>query len=88
MVKAEALKFVDESRMDAFLANCDCRYESRNTVMLKVCLDIDFLYIISLPGRCDFYYLRYHGSGVVYVIFDLSTAYNEKKTTNNTVPSK
>ncbi|RCN43417.1 TMEM9 protein [Ancylostoma caninum] len=22
--------------MDAFLANCDCRFESRNTVMLKV----------------------------------------------------
>jgi len=27
---------VDENRMDAFLANCECKYESRNTVMIKV----------------------------------------------------
>jgi len=27
---------VDESRLDAFLANCECKFESRNTVMIKV----------------------------------------------------
>ncbi|KAK6008977.1 TMEM9 protein [Ostertagia ostertagi] len=32
----EVIKVVDELHMDAFLANCDCRFESRNTVMLKV----------------------------------------------------
>ncbi|KAJ1369642.1 hypothetical protein KIN20_031142 [Parelaphostrongylus tenuis] len=36
VVKAEVAKIVDEFHMDAFLANCDCRFESRNTVMLKV----------------------------------------------------
>ncbi|KAL6733287.1 hypothetical protein Aduo_003945 [Ancylostoma duodenale] len=36
VVKGEVTKYVDEMHMDAFLANCDCRFESRNTVMLKV----------------------------------------------------
>ncbi|VDM65522.1 unnamed protein product [Strongylus vulgaris] len=36
VVKGEVTKYVDETHMDAFLANCDCRFESRNTVMLKV----------------------------------------------------
>ncbi|VDO74694.1 unnamed protein product [Haemonchus placei] len=36
VVKGEVIKIVDEWHMDAFLANCDCRFESRNTVMLKV----------------------------------------------------
>uniref|UniRef100_A0A158PA52 TMEM9 protein n=1 Tax=Angiostrongylus cantonensis TaxID=6313 RepID=A0A158PA52_ANGCA len=36
VVKAEVAKIVDDFHMDAFLANCDCRFESRNTVMLKV----------------------------------------------------
>lgn len=36
VVKGEVAKIVDEFHMDAFLANCDCRFESRNTVMLKV----------------------------------------------------
>lgn len=28
---------VDEARLDAFLANCNCRFESRNSLLLKVC---------------------------------------------------
>lgn len=36
VVKSEVAKVIDEFHMDAFLANCDCRFESRNTVMLKV----------------------------------------------------
>ncbi|VDM59562.1 unnamed protein product [Angiostrongylus costaricensis] len=36
VVKTEVAKIVDDFHMDAFLANCDCRFESRNTVMLKV----------------------------------------------------
>ncbi|KAK5966200.1 Transmembrane protein 9 [Trichostrongylus colubriformis] len=36
VVKGEVMKVVDDLHMDAFLANCDCRFESRNTVMLKV----------------------------------------------------
>lgn len=36
VVKVEAGRVIDELHMDAFLANCDCRFESRNTVMLKV----------------------------------------------------
>ncbi|VDK43531.1 unnamed protein product [Anisakis simplex] len=36
VVKNNVLNIVDGKHMDAFLANCDCKYESRNTVMLKV----------------------------------------------------
>ncbi|WKX96341.1 hypothetical protein Q1695_012639 [Nippostrongylus brasiliensis] len=36
VVKSEVSKIIDDFHMDAFLANCDCRFESRNTVMLKV----------------------------------------------------
>ncbi|KAK6040983.1 TMEM9 protein [Cooperia oncophora] len=36
VVKGEVMKVIDDFHMDAFLANCDCRFESRNTVMLKV----------------------------------------------------
>ncbi|MFH4975858.1 hypothetical protein AB6A40_002567 [Gnathostoma spinigerum] len=36
VVKANVLNIVDAAHLDAFLANCDCKYESRNTVMLKV----------------------------------------------------
>ncbi|CAJ0577882.1 unnamed protein product, partial [Mesorhabditis spiculigera] len=36
VVRAEVASIVDENRMDAFLANCDCHFESRNTVMIKV----------------------------------------------------
>ncbi|KAE9549251.1 hypothetical protein FO519_007541 [Halicephalobus sp. NKZ332] len=36
VVKQTVIDIVDNAHMDAFLANCDCRYESRNTVLLKV----------------------------------------------------
>ncbi|VDN58244.1 unnamed protein product [Dracunculus medinensis] len=36
VVKSNVLDIVDGVHLDAFLANCDCKYESRNTVMLKV----------------------------------------------------
>lgn len=48
VVKQSVKGFVDDSHMDGklfehsqllfsvFLANCDCRYESRNTILLKV----------------------------------------------------
>jgi hypothetical protein len=29
-------KTVDDARLDAFLANCNCKFESRNSVLLKV----------------------------------------------------
>lgn len=37
MVKPNVLEIVDAAHLDAFLANCDCKHESRNTVLLKVC---------------------------------------------------
>uniref|UniRef100_A0A914CR31 Transmembrane protein 9 n=1 Tax=Acrobeloides nanus TaxID=290746 RepID=A0A914CR31_9BILA len=36
VVKESVNATVDASHVDAFLANCDCRFESRNTVVLKV----------------------------------------------------
>ncbi|TMS34759.1 hypothetical protein L596_002286 [Steinernema carpocapsae] len=36
VVKTNVIGIVDPVHLDAFLANCDCKYESRNTVMLKV----------------------------------------------------
>uniref|UniRef100_A0A1I7WWN7 Rh187 n=1 Tax=Heterorhabditis bacteriophora TaxID=37862 RepID=A0A1I7WWN7_HETBA len=36
VVKGVVAGVVDDSHIDAFLANCDCRHESRNTVMLKL----------------------------------------------------
>ncbi|KAL3994540.1 TMEM9 family protein [Acanthocheilonema viteae] len=36
VVKPNVLKIVDAAHLDAFLANCDCKHESRNTVLLKV----------------------------------------------------
>ncbi|EJW82462.1 TMEM9 family protein [Wuchereria bancrofti] len=36
VVKPNVLDIVDAAHLDAFLANCDCKHESRNTVLLKV----------------------------------------------------
>ncbi|EFO24202.2 hypothetical protein LOAG_04284 [Loa loa] len=36
VVKPNVLEIVDAAHLDAFLANCDCKHESRNTVLLKV----------------------------------------------------
>ncbi|VDK72321.1 unnamed protein product [Onchocerca ochengi] len=36
VVKPNVLNIVDAAHLDAFLANCDCKHESRNTVLLKV----------------------------------------------------
>uniref|UniRef100_A0A183BMT0 AAA domain-containing protein n=1 Tax=Globodera pallida TaxID=36090 RepID=A0A183BMT0_GLOPA len=36
VVKQVVLNDVDASRLDAFLANCNCRFESRNSLLLKV----------------------------------------------------
>ncbi|VDN01949.1 unnamed protein product [Thelazia callipaeda] len=36
VVKPNVLKIVDTAHLDAFLANCDCKHESRNTILLKV----------------------------------------------------
>lgn len=49
VVKQDVKKYVDESHMDAFLANCDCRYESRNTVLLKVVV-IFVICVLALLG--------------------------------------
>ncbi|KAL3121172.1 hypothetical protein niasHT_002167 [Heterodera trifolii] len=35
VVKQAVLSDVDASRLDAFLANCNCRFESRNSLLLK-----------------------------------------------------
>lgn len=42
VVKPNVLEIVDAAHLDAFLANCDCKHESRNTVLLKVCSIYDF----------------------------------------------
>uniref|UniRef100_A0A7E4V9A3 TMEM9 protein n=1 Tax=Panagrellus redivivus TaxID=6233 RepID=A0A7E4V9A3_PANRE len=36
VVRQEVSTIVDDAHMDAFLANCDCKHESRNTILLKV----------------------------------------------------
>ncbi|KAI1720322.1 TMEM9 domain-containing protein [Ditylenchus destructor] len=36
VVKDSVRHIVDEPRLDAFLANCNCKYESRNSLLLKV----------------------------------------------------
>ncbi|KAH7727121.1 Protein R12C12.6 a [Aphelenchoides avenae] len=36
VVKQTVVGIVDDTHVDAFLANCDCKFESRNTVLLKV----------------------------------------------------
>lgn len=35
VVKQAVMKIVDENRIDAFLANCNCKFESRNSLLLK-----------------------------------------------------
>lgn len=40
--------------MDAFLANCDCKYESRNTVLLKVVVIFVICVIAVLTGYMVF----------------------------------
>ncbi|KAI6183762.1 hypothetical protein M3Y97_00523600 [Aphelenchoides bicaudatus] len=49
VVKQSVKQYVDEAHTDAFLANCDCRYESRNTVLLKVVV-IFFICVLALLG--------------------------------------
>ena len=44
VVRREVSTIIDEARVDAFLANCECRYESRNTVMIKVAV----LFVLAL----------------------------------------
>uniref|UniRef100_A0A914VEM8 Transmembrane protein 9 n=1 Tax=Plectus sambesii TaxID=2011161 RepID=A0A914VEM8_9BILA len=36
VVRKSVLKDVDVTRLETFLANCECKYEVRNTVMIKV----------------------------------------------------
>ncbi|CAI2345169.1 unnamed protein product [Caenorhabditis sp. 36 PRJEB53466] len=54
IVKDQVDNLVDESHMDAFLANCDCRYESRNTVLLKVVVIFVICVIAVLTGYMVF----------------------------------
>ncbi|CAD5211891.1 unnamed protein product [Bursaphelenchus okinawaensis] len=49
VVKFSVKGFVDSSHLDAFLANCDCRFESRNTILLKVVV-IFVICILALLG--------------------------------------
>uniref|UniRef100_A0A914YQ58 Transmembrane protein 9 n=1 Tax=Panagrolaimus superbus TaxID=310955 RepID=A0A914YQ58_9BILA len=36
VVKQTVYGIVNDAHMDAFLANCDCKHESRNTILLKI----------------------------------------------------
>uniref|UniRef100_A0A1I7UA76 TMEM9 protein n=1 Tax=Caenorhabditis tropicalis TaxID=1561998 RepID=A0A1I7UA76_9PELO len=54
IVKDQVNNMVDETHMDAFLANCDCRYESRNTVLLKVVVIFVICVIAVLTGYMVF----------------------------------
>uniref|UniRef100_A0AC34F978 Transmembrane protein 9 n=2 Tax=Panagrolaimus sp. ES5 TaxID=591445 RepID=A0AC34F978_9BILA len=36
VVKQIVYGIVNDAHMDAFLANCDCKHESRNTILLKI----------------------------------------------------
>uniref|UniRef100_A0A8R1DPJ9 Transmembrane protein 9 n=1 Tax=Caenorhabditis japonica TaxID=281687 RepID=A0A8R1DPJ9_CAEJA len=54
IVKDQVSNLVDEAHMDAFLANCDCRYESRNTVLLKVVVIFVICVIAVLTGYMVF----------------------------------
>uniref|UniRef100_A0AC35FZV7 Uncharacterized protein n=1 Tax=Panagrolaimus sp. PS1159 TaxID=55785 RepID=A0AC35FZV7_9BILA len=38
VVKQIVYGIVNDAHIDAFLANCDCKHESRNTILLKVSL--------------------------------------------------
>ncbi|CAO4365708.1 unnamed protein product [Caenorhabditis nigoni] len=54
IVMDQVSNVVDEAHMDAFLANCDCRYESRNTVLLKVVVIFVICVIAVLTGYMVF----------------------------------
>ncbi|CAD5215959.1 unnamed protein product [Bursaphelenchus xylophilus] len=49
VVKVSVKGVVDSSHLDAFLANCDCRFESRNTILLKVVV-IFVICVLALLG--------------------------------------
>lgn len=36
VVAKEVKSVIDDAHLDAFLANCECRHESRNMVLIKV----------------------------------------------------
>ncbi|CAD6194463.1 unnamed protein product [Caenorhabditis auriculariae] len=54
VVRSEVTRYVDNTHMDAFLANCDCRSESRNTVLLKVVVIFVICVIAVLTGYMTF----------------------------------
>ncbi|ULU06693.1 hypothetical protein L5515_014599 [Caenorhabditis briggsae] len=54
IVMEQVSNLIDEAHMDAFLANCDCRYESRNTVLLKVVVIFVICVIAVLTGYMVF----------------------------------
>ncbi|CAI5442532.1 unnamed protein product [Caenorhabditis angaria] len=54
IVKDQVISLIDSSKIDAFLANCDCRYESRNTVLLKVVVIFVICVIAVLTGYMVF----------------------------------
>ncbi|CAI4224190.1 unnamed protein product [Auanema sp. JU1783] len=48
VVKPEVIDDVVDTHIDAFLANCNCKYESRNSVMLKVVVNFIIVVIFVL----------------------------------------
>uniref|UniRef100_A0AC35THB0 TMEM9 protein n=1 Tax=Rhabditophanes sp. KR3021 TaxID=114890 RepID=A0AC35THB0_9BILA len=54
VVKATVAEIINESHIDAFLANCDCKYESRNTVLLKVVVIFVIFVVLLLCAYMGF----------------------------------
>uniref|UniRef100_A0A0K0F7C0 TMEM9 family protein n=1 Tax=Strongyloides venezuelensis TaxID=75913 RepID=A0A0K0F7C0_STRVS len=54
VVKSAISKIINESHVDAFLANCDCKYESRNTVLIKVVVIFVITIVILLSAYMAF----------------------------------
>uniref|UniRef100_A0A0N4ZG79 TMEM9 family-containing protein n=1 Tax=Parastrongyloides trichosuri TaxID=131310 RepID=A0A0N4ZG79_PARTI len=54
VVKNTISGIINESHIDAFLANCDCKYESRNTVLIKVVVIFVITVVILLTAYMAF----------------------------------
>lgn len=54
VVKNSISRIINESHVDAFLANCDCKYESRNTVLIKVVVIFVITVVILLSAYMAF----------------------------------
>uniref|UniRef100_A0A914I8B3 AAA+ ATPase domain-containing protein n=1 Tax=Globodera rostochiensis TaxID=31243 RepID=A0A914I8B3_GLORO len=63
VVKQVVLNDVDASRLDAFLANCNCRFESRNSLLLKVVVIFVICVLLGLGS-----YMMYLGLPYLVVV--------------------